>query len=351
MRAPFAPHQYIERETACVRNEALFADRLVNLLYAPVRETAPALFRALTSARVSHLLGLLNYGPLQKPASAGVDRLIRALGIDPCECLGGRAALDSPRAVFERRIRYWHTRPMPTDPAAVVAPADARMLVGSFADQTRLFIKEKFFDFDELLGAQRPGWRRRFRNGQFALFRLTPEKYHYNHTPVAGRVVDLYAIDGAYHACNPGAVVAAVTPFSKNKRVVTVIDSDVPGGTGAGHVAMIEVVALMIGDIVQCYSDTRYDAPRPIRPGDFLQRGQPKSLYRPGSSVDVLIFEKDRVCFCQDIVANMFRRDAASRYSKGFGQPLVETEVAVRAPIGAALPAPAAVFKGGGGPV
>lgn len=337
--ATFLTHQYIERETACVRNEPLFADRLVNLLYSRVREAAPVLFRALTSARSSHLLSLLHYGPSHSPPLTSVDRIIRELGVDPTECLGGRKALDSPRAVFERRIRYWQTRPMPTSPAAVVAPADARMLVGSFADQTRLFIKEKFFDFDELLGADRPGWRRRFRDGQFALLRLTPEKYHYNHTPVAGRVVDLYAIEGTYHACNPGAVVAAVTPFSKNKRVVTVIDTDVPGGTGAGHVAMIEVVALMIGDIVQCYSDHRYDAPRAIRPGDFLAKGQPKSLYRPGSSVDVLVFEKGRVRFSDDIVANMFRQDAVSRYSRGFGQPLVETEVAVRAPIGTALPA------------
>jgi phosphatidylserine decarboxylase len=343
MRAAYLiPHQYIERETARVRDERLFADRLVNLLYTPLREHAPVLFRALTSARVSRLLGLLNYGRRQGRNLAGAERLIHALGIDLSECLGGRAALDSPRAVFERRIRYWDTRPMPADPAAVVAPADARMLVGAFGDQTRLFIKEKFFDGDELLGARRPGWRDRFQDGQFALFRLTPEKYHYNHSPVAGRVVDHYALDGCYHACNPGAVVAAVTPFSKNKRVVTVIDTDVPGGTCAGHVAMIEVVALMIGDIVQCYSDSRYDAPRPVRPGDFLQRGQPKSLYRPGSSVDVLIFEKDRVRFSKDIVANMFRRDAVSRYSRGFGQPLVETEVAVRATIGRALPAAAA---------
>jgi phosphatidylserine decarboxylase len=43
-----------------------------------------------------------------------------------------------------------------------------------------------------------------------------------------------------------------VRPYSKNKRVVTIIDTDVEGGTGIGLVAMIEVVALMIGDIVQC---------------------------------------------------------------------------------------------------
>ena len=31
-------------------------------------------------------------------------------------------------------------------------------------------------------------------------------------------------------------------------------DTDIPGGSHVGFVAMIEVVALMIGDIVQCYS-------------------------------------------------------------------------------------------------
>src|SRR5690606_29907697 len=119
-----------------------------------------------------------------------------------------------------------------------------------------------------------------FSGGDFAVFRLTPDKYHYNHAPVAGRVVDAYAVDGRYHSCNPGAVVQLVTPYSKNKRFVTVIDTDVEGGTGVGLVAMVEIVALMIGEIVQCYSDERYDAPRPVEPGLFLRRGAPKSLYR-----------------------------------------------------------------------
>ena len=64
----------------------------------------------------------------------------------------------------------------------------------------------KFFTFEELLSRDKGEWLRAFEGGDFAVFRLTPEKYHYNHTPVAGRVVDFYAIDGAYHSCNPGAV-------------------------------------------------------------------------------------------------------------------------------------------------
>jgi phosphatidylserine decarboxylase len=129
-------------------------------------------------------------------------------------------------------------------------------------------------------------------------------------------------------------VVAEVTPFSKNARTVTVIDTDVNGGTGVGLVAMIEVVALMIGGIDQCYSERAYDDPRPVQIGMILEKGQPKSLYRPGSSVDVLLFEKGKITFGPDIVANLHRVDAVSRFSLGFGRPLVETEVLVRSAIG-----------------
>jgi phosphatidylserine decarboxylase len=123
------------------------------------------------------------------------------------------------------------------------------------------------------------------------------------------------------------------TPYSKNKRVVTIIDTEVDGGTHIGLVAMIEVVALMIGDIKQCYSETRYDVPKPIVTGIHVHKGCPKSLYRPGSSVDILVFQRDRIIFSEDIVNNMYRNDVQSRFSKGFGRPLAETDVEVRSEI------------------
>lgn len=222
------------------------------------------------------------------------------------------------------------------DETLVVSPADSRMVAGSFEDVSTLFLKEKFFSMEELIGGNKSGWLRAFSNGDFAIFRLTPEKYHYNHCPVSGVVVDFYEIDGRYHSCNPGAVVAIVTPYSKNKRVVTVIDTDVPGGTRVGLVAMVEVVALMIGEILQCYSTDRYDAPRPVAPGLFLGRGCPKSLFRPGSSTVLLLFEKNRIEFARDVVVNMLREDVQSRFSMGFGKSIVETEVDVRSFIAAA---------------
>ena len=168
--------------------------------------------------------------------------------------------------------------------------------------------------------------------------RLTPEKYHYNHFPVSGRVIDFCCLEGGYHACNPAAVIAAVTPYSKNKRVVTIIDTDVAGGSGVGLVAMVEIVALMIGEIVQCYSDFRYDDPVPVQKGMTVRRGRPKSLFRPGSSVDVLFFQKDRIRFDQDLIDNRNRPDIQSRYTLGFHKPLVETDVQVRSSIAKSRP-------------
>jgi phosphatidylserine decarboxylase len=321
-----------------VVTERLVADPLISSLYSRARESAPLLFRVATSNRMSALLGYLNFDtPL---AGAGHRRAgrIRAMGIDPAECLEPPETLDTARKLFERKIRYWHCRPTPEAADRIVSPADARMLVGSLDAHSLFFLKEKFFSFHELMGENRSQWTDAFDGGDFAIFRLTPDKYHYNHAPVSGRVLDIYEIDGRCHSCNPGAVVAEVTPFSKNRRVVTVIDTDLPGGTGVGLVAMIEIVAMMIGDIVQCYSARAYDDPVDIRPGCFVGRGQPKSLYRPGSSVDVILFQRHRIAFAADILANMARRDVSSRFTHRFRSPLVETDVRVRSEIGRRRP-------------
>lgn len=325
-------HQYIERDSGRVVTEQLIGDRLVRMLYHEVREKNSSLFKMLTSSRSSQILAMANF---DRPVLSKRSFLANC-GIDLGECLDPPEKLDTPRRIFERKIRYAECRPMPAEANAIVSPADARVLVGSFKETSLIFLKEKFFSYTEMFGAGCSQWLSAFKGGDFAVFRLTPDKYHYNHTPVAGKVVDFYAIDGDYHSCNPSAVVSVATPYSKNKRVVTVIDTDVPGGTSVGMVAMIEVVALMIGDIVQAYSETGYDQPRQIEKGMFLQKGVPKSLYRPGSSTDILIFQEGRMDFADDIQSNMRLEGVTSRFTHGFKKPLVETDIRVRSLLGTA---------------
>ncbi|WP_419176360.1 phosphatidylserine decarboxylase [Desulfosediminicola sp.] len=333
---PSTAHQYIERATNAIVTEQLFGDRSVSFLYNTLRENAPALFRALTSARMSSLLSLYHYDFLDSRKFKAA-RMIASLAVDLTECVAAPDYYDTPRKVFERQIRYWQLRPMEEDRKAIVSPADSRVLVGSFTDISELFIKEKFFSPEELFGTERK-WHNVFSKGDFGVFRLTPDKYHYNHVPVSGIVLDIYEIDGAYHSCNPAAQIALASLYAKNKRVVTIIDTDIEGGSGVGRVAMIEVVALMIGDIVQAYSELQYHNPQPVQAGMFLEKGCPKSLYRPGSSTDILVFEPNRISFSPDILANAKRNDVQSRFTNKVGRPLVETEVSVRSTVAGKLP-------------
>lgn len=328
-------HQYIERESGAVRTEKLFADGFVRALYGVVRERAPALFNAAISSRATNLLAFLNYDiPLSLRLSSP-EKILRELGVDSSELAEDAGSLDTMRKIFERKIRFLETRPMPENPRTVLSPADSRVSIGSLNERSLFFIKEKFFSFPELLGVKN-SWIQNFSDGNFAVFRLTPDKYHYNHVPVSGIVRDIYEIGGVFHACNPTAVCEVLTPNSKNRRVVTIIDTDVPGGSGIGLVAMVEAVALMIGKIVQCYSEHNYDSPRDVRAGMFLRRGNVKSLFRPGSSTVALLFEKNRIAFCDDLLRNARDVRAISRYTEICGNACVETDLRVREKIAVA---------------
>jgi len=323
-------HQFIERSTGRVRPEMLRADKMIRALYSGAAEKLPFLLRATTSQRTSSLLAYLNYDSLLSSRWTGSTRFLRKSGIDLTECVASPEDLKTPRQVFERQIRYWECRPLAK--SAIVSPADSRVAIGSLAEESLLFLKGKFFDLDELLGRKR-AWRKQFSGGDFAIFRLTPEKYHYTHVPCAGKVVDFYELDGSLHSCNPAATVRLIAPHSKNRRVVTIIDTNVPNGAQVGTVAMVEVLALMIGQIEQRYSTKHYDDPQEIEPGIFIEKGSPKALFRPGSSTVVLLFEPDKIEFAEDLRENAVRADVHSRFSRRFQKPLVETDLAVRSEI------------------
>ena len=322
-------HRYIDRATGNVVGEHLVADALIGALYSPALENAPWLTRLASSRRISSLLGYLNYDNLPSSRATGMLRFLRESGIQLSEFVGNLSEYDTPRKIFERQIRYWNCRPMHSNLRAVACPADARALVGSMEESSGLFLKQKFFSFPELLGESSP-WRHAFEAGDYAIFRLTPEKYHYTHSPVSGRVLDLYSVDGRYYSCNPNAAVQLLTPFSKNRRVVTIFDTDCAGGSAVGCVAMIEVVALMVGQIEQRYSDFRYESPRPVAKDMFLRAGAPKALFRPGSSTVVLLFQPNRIRFARDLIDNQRRDGVQGRFSAMLGKPLTETDVAVR---------------------
>ncbi|MGA7826662.1 MAG: phosphatidylserine decarboxylase [Geobacteraceae bacterium] len=327
-------HRFIRRETGQVMNEELLADSAIRFIYSSVREKTSWFFNALTGRSITNLLGFVNYDLALNARFSGSARFLKKSGINTGDCLLPAEELDTPRKIFERQIAYWHSRPMDEAAGVIVSPADAKMLVGSLDESSTLYLKGKFFDYQELLGREKHSLHAQLGGGDYAIFRLTPEKYHFTHAPVSGLVTEIYQVDGRYHSCNPSSAIALATPLSKNRRVVTVIDTEVEGGSGVGTVVMVEIVALMIGDILQCYSAERYQAPTAVAPGLFLRKGQPKALFRPGSSTVALFFEKNRIGFSRDLLGNQLRHDVRNRFSAWLERPVIETELNVRSTIG-----------------
>jgi len=83
----------------------------------------------------------------------------------------------------------------------IVSPADSKMMPGSLREGSMLYAKGKFFTLEELLA--KSAWIDTFNDGDFAIFRLTPDEYHYNHLPVSGIVKDFYEIDGKLSFLQP----------------------------------------------------------------------------------------------------------------------------------------------------
>lgn len=183
------PHQYIERHTGQVFDETFFGEFWVAQLYGSVREHAPSFFNACVGPHLSAMLGWLQFDlPGKLTGATTICRMARKMGISLTECLAPPASFTSMRKLFERQISYCECRPMSHDPNAIASPADARVIVGSLDETDLFFIKEKFFSLAELFGEASESWCPSFKGGQFAIFRLTPDKYHYNHVPVSGQM-------------------------------------------------------------------------------------------------------------------------------------------------------------------
>ena len=93
---------------------------------------------------------------------------------------------------------------------------------------------------------------------------------------------------------------------------------------------MIEVVALMMGQIEQRYSDSEYDDPRPMEKGMMLSSGRSEGALSSGQQHGRAVVPARPRPFCRRPVAQPAAAGVRSRYSPAFGQALVETDVAVR---------------------
>jgi phosphatidylserine decarboxylase len=322
-------HHYVEPTLGEGVAERLMADRVIGFLYNTARETPSTLQRIAASKRLTQALASWEFDrPLFRPQQT-IGFAVQRMGIDLSDALGDPAHWRTLRELFERQIRYWESRPLPSAKAAIVSPADGKLLHFGGGEDAMVSVKRRFFSVPELLA--KPNWAAQFSTARGVSVRLTPEVYHYVHAPVSGVVLDVYDVDGAYHSCNPTALVSFDSPYMLNRRRVVVLNTDVPGGSQVGAVAVIAVAAMMIGRIEDRYSEQRYDEPQPLRIGTEVIQGAPMMMFRPGSSTVLVLWPSERAAATQRLTELSSKRHVPSRFGDWLLMPWNEVLVRVRA--------------------
>jgi len=225
------------------------------------------------------------------PESAkDIPTFIEFHGLKVDEILDPLDSFKSFNEFFYRKLKP-SARPVenPDDPTRVVSAADCRLMTfATVSDATRLWIKGREFSVARLLGDTYKGEAERYTGGALAIFRLAPQDYHRFHSPVDGKIGPMTYITGEYYTVNPQAIRTALDVYGENVRKIVPIDSPV-----FGRVFAVCVGAMMVGSIKTT-----------VEEGEEVKRGQEFGYFAFGGSTIVVLFEKGKVEWDEDLLIN-----------------------------------------------
>ena len=148
---------------------------------------------------------------------------------------------------FTRALRA-NARPLPSDPDAIVCPADGTVSqAGTLVDGQLLQAKGQRYPLDRLLGRAAP----RYAGGDFATIYLAPSNYHRVHLPIAGELQRTTALPGALFSVNARTEAHVRELFCRNERLVCEFE------TALGGLVVVLVGALIVASIETVWGGTR----------------------------------------------------------------------------------------------
>jgi phosphatidylserine decarboxylase len=196
---------------------------------------------------------------------------------------------------FARRLRSG-ARPLPADPAAVVAPCDGTVAAAGVADEGRMIqAKGRNYALAQLLADEAASAA--FLGGPYITIYLSPANYHRVHSPIAADLVGYSHLPGTLFPVNALFSREVDGLMATNERVVFHLRTEV------GMAALVMVAAIGVSNIEITHDalETRYlrrrkrsphrvDFERPIPVG----RGEELGIFHLGSTT-ILIFEPGRI--------------------------------------------------------
>lgn len=169
-------------------------------------------------------------------------------------------------------------------PDSLISPCDGYLSAYKIDAGLSFTVKRAEYNIGSLLNDKAAA--QRYSGGVCLVFRLAPHNYHRYIFIDSGFVRKSVSIRGVLHCVRPIAY-ENFPVYHQNSREYTVIQSE-----SLGAYIQMEVGALLVGKIRNRPNIKR------------VSRGMEKGCFEFGGSTIILIFEKDKVALCDEIIKN-----------------------------------------------
>ncbi|KPK32626.1 MAG: hypothetical protein AMS24_03650 [Chlamydiae bacterium SM23_39] len=209
---------------------------------------------------------------------------IKTFEIDKEEFTKKIEDFSSFRDFFIREIKK---RKISNNPKEVIIPADGRYLVfPNINEADGFYVKGEKFNLYSFLKDKKLS--EKYTNGAMAIGRLAPSDYHRFHFPVDCFATKEKIINGYLYSVNPIAIKKNIKIFEENKRILTILKSDI-----FKEILFIEIGATNVGSIIETFKGE-----------NFYKKGDEKGYFDLGGSSIVIIFEENIIKFEKDLIEN-----------------------------------------------
>ncbi len=282
---------FFDRKTKKEEKEKVYGEFFIKLFYGSGAVRRFFSFLLLPFFARLHFVSKF-YGAFQKSAISRfkIKPFVQTYEIDASEFLDPVDSFASFNDFFIRKLKP-ECRPIAAGRNTAILPADARYLVFQNIEEADGFwVKGKKFSLGELLGDG--SLAKSYENGAMVIARLCPVDYHRFHFPCECAAGKPRLINGPLFSVNPLALKRNIEILCENKRVITALKTE-----NFGEVQYIEVGATHVGSIMQTYV-----------PAQSYAKGEEKGYFSFGGSCLILLFERNRIIFDQDLIASSLKK-------------------------------------------
>ncbi len=301
--------KYINRDSKNICEEKIPGEKCLRYLY--YTSSGRMLLKTMVNKKiVSDLYGFLMKMPFSKKK---IDAFIAEYKIDIDLFEKPGKGYKNFNDFFIRRIKQSKLN-LDINDEVLISPADGKVLVFENLQDETFIIKGMEFNIKTLLQDEQS--YHKYKSGSMAIIRLAPADYHRFHFPCDSIPGETKLIKGKYYSVSPLALKQLPNVFLQNKRTVCYLDKTV-----FGKIAYLEIGATMVGSIKQTY----YNPKKAYNP-ELVFKGQEKGYFEFGGSTVILLFEKDKLKFDNDLLENTSKGlETSIKFGDSLGRLFDET--------------------------